>query len=113
MNTSHAASAALVDAFTQQHLSPYLNYHRPCLFATERKAANGRIRRVYRNTDVCTPYAKLRSLPDAQACLQSGISFAQLDAQAHQQSDLQAVRALDVQRARLFQTIANARLRVA
>ena len=53
--------APLVDTFTQQHLSPYLNYHRPCLFATEREAANGRIRRVYRAADVHTPYDKLRS----------------------------------------------------
>ena len=28
--------APLVDTFAQEHLSPYLNHHRPCLFATER-----------------------------------------------------------------------------
>ena len=75
--------------FAPQHLSPYLNYYRPCLFASEREAANGRIRRVYRAIDVQTPYDKLHSLPDAQACLKPGISFPQLDAQAHAPSDLQ------------------------
>ena len=105
--------AALVDTFTQKRLSPYLNYHRPCLFATERKAANGRIRRVYRPADVRTPYAKLRSLPDAEACLKHGITFAELDALAHEQSDLQAARALNAERARLFQIIANAQTQVA
>ena len=49
-----------VDAFAQEHLSPYLNYHRPCLFATEREGANGRVKRVYRARDVRTPYDKLR-----------------------------------------------------
>ena len=100
--------APLVDAFAQEHLSPYLNYHRPCLFATEREGANGRIRRVYRAADVQTPYDKLRSLPGADACLKPGISFAELDAQARAVSDLQAARALNGERARLFQTIVGA-----
>ena len=47
--------ARLVDALRQQHLSPYLHYHRPCLFATEREGANGNIYRVYRAADVQTP----------------------------------------------------------
>lgn len=59
--------AALVHAFTQDCLSPYLNYPRPCLFATERKDERGRIRRIYRLDDLQTPYEKLRSLPQAQA----------------------------------------------
>ncbi len=105
--------APLVDAFAQQHLSPYLNYHRPCLFATERAAANGRIRRVYRAADVQTPYDKLRSLTNAEAFLKPGVSFAQLDAEAHARSDLQAVRAVNAERDRLFRTIADARPEVA
>ena len=73
--------APLVDAFTQQHLSPYLNHHRSCPFATERAAANGCIRRVYRAADVQTPYEKLRPPPHAETRLKPGVSFAQLDAQ--------------------------------
>ncbi|MCY3705998.1 MAG: integrase [Gammaproteobacteria bacterium] len=100
--------APRVDAFAQEHLSPYLNYHRPCLFATEHEGANGRIRRVYRAADVQTPYDKLRSLPGADACLRPGVSFPELDAQARAVSDLQAARALNAERARLFRTIADA-----
>ena len=100
--------APLVDAFTREHLSPYLNHHRPCLFATEREGANGRVRRVYRAADVQTPYAKLRSLPDAEACLKPGVSFAGLDAEANAMSDLQAARALNAARSGLFHTIADA-----
>ena len=105
--------APLVDAFAQQHLSPYLNYHRPCLFATERECANGRIRRVYRAADVQTPYDKLRSLANAEAFLKPGVSFVQLDAKAHALSDLQAARAVNAERDRLFRTIADARPEVA
>ena len=76
--------------------------------ATEREGANGRIRRVYRAADVPTPYDKLRSLPGADACLKPAISFAELDAQARVVSDLQAARALNAERVRLFRTIAGA-----
>ena len=97
--------APLVNAFAQEHLSPYLNYHRPRLFATEREGANGRVRRVYRARDVQTPHAKLRSLPHAAACLKPGASFADLDAQAHAMSDLRAARALNAARGQLFRAI--------
>ena len=100
--------APLVDTFAREYLSPYLNYHRPCLFATEREGANGRIRRVYRATDVQTPYDKLRSMPHAEECLKPGISFEKLDAKAHAHSDLHAVRAVNAERDRLFRTIADA-----
>ncbi len=97
--------APWVDAFTREHLSPYLNYHRPCLFASEREDANGRIRRVYRARDVRTPYDKLRSLPNAETHLKPGVTFADLDAEAHARSDLQAARALNAARDRLFHAI--------
>ena len=101
--------APLIDAFLREHLSPYLNYHRPCLFASERQGANGRIRRVYRPRDVRTPYDKLRSLPNAETHLKPGVTFADLDAEAHAISDLQAARALNTARDRLFQTIGRDR----
>ena len=40
-------------------LSPFLNFHRPCLFATEHRDANGRIWRKYLALDVMTPYTRL------------------------------------------------------
>ena len=104
--------APLVDAFAREHLSPYLNYHRPCLFASEREGANGRVRRVYRATDVRTPYDKLRSLPNAESHLKPGVTFADLDAEAHAVSDLCAARALNAARYRLFQSIGRDRTAV-
>ena len=101
--------APLVDAFAREYLSPYLNYHRPCLFASEREGANGRIRRVYRARDVCAPYEKLRSLPGAGSHVKPGVTFAGLDAEAHAISDLRAARALNAARNRLFQTIGRDR----
>ena len=51
--------APKVHTFTRDFLSPFLNYHRPCLFPQERPGPHGKIRKVYRGQDVCTPYDKL------------------------------------------------------
>ncbi len=94
--------APRVNAFTQGVLSPYLNYHRPCLFATEQRDATGRIRRHYRDRDVATPYEKLKSLPNAARWLKPGLTFRQLDAVAYAYSDLDAARAVNAARDALF-----------
>ncbi len=97
--------AERVNAFTQQVLSPYLNFHRPCLFPVEEVDAKGRVRKRYPHANVMTPYEKLKSLPDADACLKPGISFDQLDAVAAEMSDNDAARALNQARDRLFASI--------
>ena len=96
------------DAFLRDHLSPFLNHHRTCLFAVEVEGENGRRRRRYPQELVRTPYEKLRSLPGAQGFLKPGATFEKLDAAAHAVSSLEAGQ--EVQRARkaLFHLIAKA-----
>ena len=86
-------------------LSPYLNYHRPCLFATEQRDARGRIRKRYRDHDIATPYEKLNSLPEAVRWLKPGVSFETLDATACTQSDLDAALAVNAAREELFRAL--------
>ncbi len=52
-----------------------------------------------------TPYEKLKSLPNAETFLKSGVSFQQLDATALKQSDNEAARLLNQARKELFQSI--------
>ena len=97
--------AASVNTFTQEVLSPYLNYHRPCLFATEQRDAKGRIRKRYRDQDLATPYEKLKSLPDAARFLKAGVTFERLDIVACAQSDLDAALAVNAAREELFRAL--------
>ena len=97
--------AERVNAFTQRVLSPYLNFHRPCLFPVEEVDAKGRVRKRYPHANVMTPYEKLKSLPGAAACLKPGISFGHLDAVAAEMSDNDAARALNQARDRLLASI--------
>ncbi len=97
-----------VNAFARGMLSPYLNYHHPCLFATTVRDAKGKVRRRYRRQDVATPYEKLKSLPDAERRLKPGVTFADLDQIAHAMSDLEANRQANRARDELFRSIIQA-----
>lgn len=97
--------AARVNAFYAEHLNPYLNLHRPCLFATETVDAKGKVRKTYRAEDVQTPLEKLMRMPNARRYLKPGITLPALVQQARQMTDNDAARALQRARAALFQDI--------
>ena len=95
-----------VNRFAQATLSPFLNFHRPCLFATEYRA-DGKVKRKYLAEDVMTPYAKLRSLDHAASYLKPGVSFALLDAVATAETDFEAAQRVRAEQRDLFQRIAS------
>jgi hypothetical protein len=103
-----ARFASQVNRFTQDVLSPYLNYHRPCFFPTESTDGKGRIRKQYRYEDMMTPYERLKSLPGAAQSLKPGVTFAQLDQLAHAVSDNHAAKLLNQARNKLFRDIEKA-----
>ena len=80
--------ASLVNAFCRDQLNPYINFHRPCLFAETITDPKGRQRKRYPYKLMMTPYEKLKSLPNAEQFLKNGITFEQLDAQALAMSDI-------------------------
>jgi transposase InsO family protein len=99
--------ATLVNAFCRDHLNPYVNFHRPCLFAETITDAKGRQRKRYPYKLMMTPYQKLKSLAKAGPFLKPGITFEQLDVQAGAMSDNEAAQRLNDARAALFRTIFN------
>lgn len=99
--------AARFNTFCVEYLNPFLNFHRPCLFATEVPDAKkpGRIKRVYRANDVMTPLDKLASLPEAQRYLREGITLEHLYQLARALTDVQAAEELNEARAALFRRV--------
>jgi len=97
--------APLINIFNQQHLNPYINYHRPCFFPETRTDHKGKQRKIYRYENMMTPYDKLKSLPNAKNYLKPSTSFEILDKLAHQISDNQAADQLQKARQILFKTI--------
>ena len=56
-----SAATAQIHAFYRDWLNPYLNFHRPCAFASWQPDRSGKPRKVYRLWQ--TPYEALLALP--------------------------------------------------
>ena len=97
--------APLITVFNQEHLNPYVNFHRPCFFPETRTDSKGKERKIYRYATMMTPDEKLKSLPQAEDHLKPGVTFEILDTTAHQLSDNQAADLLQQARRHLFTTI--------
>ena len=97
--------ASEVNEFNQQHLVPYLNFHRPCFFPHIIVDDKGKERKKYRYEDMKTPYEKLKSLDNAEQYLKEGVTFKKLDADATAISDNEAARQWQAARTQLFNTI--------
>ena len=99
--------AARFNAYCVEYLNPFLNFHRPCLFATDKPDPKkpGRIKRVYRPKDAMTPLDKLASLPNAQRFLRVGITLEHLAALATALTDVQAAEELNEARQALFKRV--------
>lgn len=94
--------AQRINTFNQQHLNPYVNYHRPCFFPETHTTFQGKQRKRYPYEAMMTPYDKLKSLPHADRYLKPGTRFAILDRFAYEISDNQAADALQKARQQLF-----------
>ncbi len=83
--------------------NPWLNMHRPCLFATEVTSPKGKIVKRYRHEDVNTPLACLALLSESKLVrFKAGIKLQALQAQASFQTDLAAAQAMQQAKADLF-----------
>ena len=104
MGYGHIAAehAEAVHKFHTAHLNPYLNFHRPCGFATVSLDARGKRQRKYKQEDYATPYEKWKSLPEAKNYLKEGMSFARLDAMAKTMSDTEWARKMRAARVALL-----------
>lgn len=83
----HIASrwADTIDRFYRELFNVYLNYHRPCGYATVRTDERGRRRRKYET--YLTPYERLLTLDKPEQYLRPGVMLAALDKIAKAHSD--------------------------
>lgn len=94
--------APAINLFYKQYFNIYLNYHRPCGFATIIKDKRGKEKKVYRQEDYQTPYDKLKSLENAEQYLKDGLSFKHLDRIAYQMSDNDFAQEMQKAKEQLF-----------
>jgi transposase InsO family protein len=97
--------ASEINAFCNDALNPYLNFHRPCLFPETVTDAKGKTRKRYPLRLVMTPFEKLKSMPKAASFLKPGITLKALERIAHLMSDNQAAEYLNQAKKQLFLSI--------
>jgi len=99
--------ATRFNTYCREYLNPFLNFHRPCLFSSDKADPKkpGRIKRVYRLQDAMTPLDKLASLPTPQRGLREGITLEHLRELALALTDMQAAEELNEARQALFRRV--------
>ena len=99
--------AARFNTYCREYLNPFLNFHRPCLFSSDKPDPKkpGRVKRVYLAKDAMTPLDKLASLPEANRALRDGITVEHLRELACALTDLHAAVELNEARQVLFRRV--------
>ena len=101
-----------INAFYQDIFNPWLNLHRPCLFATEIINAKGKTIKRYKHKDVKTPLESLTQLCEkGLVTLKPGTALATLQAQAKSQTDLAAALTMQHAKSELFAQFAKPKRR--
>lgn len=83
----------------------YLNYHRPCAFATIIVDNKGKEKKIYKPEDYMTPYDKLTSLPNWEQYLKPGVTKEQLQTIASKRSDNAMAQLVQQQRNKLLKEV--------
>jgi hypothetical protein len=101
-----------INAFYQETFNPWLNLHRPCLFATAVTTPKGKIVKRYRHEDVMTPLECLTKLAvEKLVTFKPNVTLAALQAQSVSQTDLAAAQAMRRAKSDLFARFVKPRRR--
>lgn len=71
INQKYAPS---INDFMKNYFNPYLNFHKPCAFATSTIDSKGKEKKVYKHSDYQTPYTKLLSIPNYKKYLKKEVT---------------------------------------
>lgn len=91
-----------INEFYFNSFNEYLNYHRPCAYATKIISQKGKVKKIYKPQDYMTPYDKLKSLPNSGNYLKPGINFKTLDEIALKRNDNDMAKYVQEERRKLF-----------
>ena len=81
----------------------YLNFHRPCGFATVIVSPKGKQKKIY--NQYLNPYEAFRKVTNAESYLKQGVTFTKLDKISMQYSDNEYATIMDREKTKLFDKI--------
>lgn len=93
-----------INEFYQRVFNPWLNLHRPCMYASEVISPKGKVVKRYKQADVKTPLECLSKLCEkGQARMKDGVTLKELQMLAAAQTDLAAAQAMRRAKGELFE----------
>lgn len=95
-----ARHAESIQTFYQEHLNPYLNFHRPCGQPEIQTDAKGKQKRVYKR--YATPWEVFRQLPNAASYLCPGQTMEALLKDSLRETDTEAAIRMQGAKRKLF-----------
>jgi transposase InsO family protein len=84
----------LVRRWQEKWLNPYLNFHRPCGYATVTYKENGKEVRRYSPDNYQTPYERFKGVENPEQYLKPGLTLAKLDKIGYARSDTEHAKAM-------------------
>lgn len=101
-----------INNFYQDCFNPWLNLHRPCMFATSKVNAKGKVVKVYKHEDVKTPLEALVLLAKLGLVkFKTETMLMELLAQAKQKTDLAVAQKMQQAKHELFASFAKQKRR--
>ena len=95
--------AEMINSFLSTHINIYINFHRPCGFATDTTNSKGKIVKKY--DTYMTPFEKLKSISSVEQYLKEGVTIATLETIALQASDTEFAVTMQKAKKQLFEKI--------
>ena len=94
--------ATAIDRYLKEWLVPYLNFHRPCAFATDYIDAKGKIKKKY---ETHLTFEKLAALPDVPQYLMPGVTLESLCRIEQEYDDIAFAELKEKERSKLFKSL--------
>lgn len=91
-----------INIFLRDYMDDYLNFHRPCGFATVKIDHRGKEKKKY--DTYFTPYEKLTSLPNFEQYLKPGVSASSLLVISKKQSDNESAQKMQIAKSKLLKS---------
>jgi len=89
----------------KETFNTYLNFHRPCGFATETVDKKGKIKKKY--DTYLTPFEKFKTLANAEKFLKEGVTLEELEEIARSHSDTEYAKLMQEKKAQLFRAFSK------
>jgi len=97
--------AGKIQSFYKETFNTYLNFHRPCGFATETVDNKGKIKKKY--DTYLVPFEKFRTLAKPEQLLKKGVTLEELEKTARSYSDTEYAKLMQQKKAQLFRSFSK------